>query len=327
MNEGSGKSKITFQIHPCTEDGLVTIEAKLYLGSPFGRPGEDFFDTKQMCTALRRIWFFDNLRCSEDMGYALAEWEGKRIHVFKGGKIIIRRAKDDEDAKKTLDIVGRILWGSIPCSCGRPLVYCASGGCDECSEKVCEIHAYPPFVEVPEPSSPIKGGDAFEYIQTIETKDYYVQAFEDLGGFVSTLKEMHEKILAGDFSGLEALAENAEESMEEACGAGSRYLIETPSDQDASLGIIFLGMAEDLWTIWDAMLLMKNVSFEVDEYRVASELAFESYEAFMGNDQTKASEIKNRFKEFMRENHPNPVIEIARAGYHIARMMTKPFPV
>jgi hypothetical protein len=327
MSEDSGRSKITFQIHPCTEDGFVTIEAKLYLGSPFGRPGEDFFDTRQMCTALRRIWFFDNLRCSEDMGYALAEWEGKRIHVFKGGKIIIRRARDDADAKKTLDIVGRILWGSIPCSCGSPLVYCSSGSCDECSDKVCEIHAFPPFVEVPESSSKVKGGEALEYIQTIETKDYYVQAFEDLRGFVAALKEMDEKVRAGDFSGLDALAEKAEESMEEACGAGSRYLIETASDQDASLGIVFLGMAEDLWDMMDAMLLMKNISFEVDEYEIASELAFDAYEAFMKNDQAKADEIKNRFMEFMREKHPNPVIEIARAGYHIARMMTKPFPV
>jgi hypothetical protein len=327
MNEGTGKSKITFQIHPCTEDGFVTIEAKLYLGSPFGRPGEDFFDTRQMCTALRRIWFFDSLRCSEDMGYALAEWEGKRIHVFKGGKIIIRRARDNEDAKKTLDIVGRILWGSIPCSCGRPLVYCSSGGCDECSDKVCEIHAFPPFVEMPESSSKINGGEVFEYIQTIETKDYFVQAFEELGGFVSALKKMDENIVAGDFSNLEVLAEKAEESMEEACGAGSRYLIETQSNHDAALGIIFLGMAEDLWTIMDAMLLMKNVGFEVDEYKIASELAFDSYDAFVNNDQTKAAEIKKRFKRFMRKKHPNPVIEITRAGYHIARMMTKPYPV
>ncbi len=327
MNEDTGRSKITFQIHPCTEDGFVTIEAKLYLGSPFGRPGEDFFDTKQMCSALRRIWFFDSLRCSEEMGYALAQWEGKRIHVFKGGKIIIRRAKDDEDARKTLVIVGRILWGSIPCSCGRPLVQCASGDCDECSDKVCESHAFPPFVEIPGSSSQIKGGEALEFVKGIATKDHYQNAFKKLGEFVSVLKEIDKKMLNKDFSDLEALIESAEESMEEACASGTRFIIETPKDHHAAMGIIFLGMAEDLWTIMDAMRLMKNISFEVEEYKIASELAFDSYEAFLRNDQAKAGEIKNRFKEFMREKHPNPVIEIARAGYHIARMMTKPFPV
>ncbi len=327
MNENTGRSKITFQIHPCTEDGFVTIEAKLYLGSPFGRPGEDFFDTKQMCAALRRIWFFDNLRCSEEMGYALAQWEGKRIHVFKGGKIIIRRAKDDEDARKTLVIVGRTLWGSIPCSCGRPLVQCASGDCDECSDKVCESHAFPPFVELPGSSSQIKGGEALEFVKGIATKDHYQGAFKKLDEFVSVLKEIDEKMMNKDFSDLEALIESAEESMEEACASGTRFIIETPKDHHAAMGIIFLGMAEDLWTIMDAMLLLKDVGFEVEEYKAARDIAFQSYDAFMSNDMDKGSEVRRAFREFMRKKHSKPTIVIARTGLYIARMLSKPYPV
>lgn len=326
MNEND-RSKITFQIHPCTEDGFVTIEAKLYLGSPFGRPGEDFFDTKQMCSALKRLWFLDSLRCSEEMGYALAEWEGKRIHVFKGGKIIIRRAKDDEDAKKTLDIVGRTLWATIPCSCGKPLVFCASGACDECSDKVCEIHAYPPFVEVPESTSQIEGGDAFEFIGNVESNDYYLKAFEKLDEYVSILKEMDAKMVEKDFTDFESFIERADEVMEEACGAGTRFIIEVEKDHHAALGIIFLGMAEDLWTLMDAIRLMKHVGYDVEEYKVARDIAFDSYDAFISNDTDKVTEVIERFYKFLREKHTKPAIVIARTGHHMARMATKPFPV
>ncbi|UCD92296.1 MAG: hypothetical protein JSV43_08805, partial [Methanobacteriota archaeon] len=219
MNEEGDRSKITFQIHPCTEEGYVTIEAKLYLGSPFGRPGEDFFDTKQMCSSLRRISFLDSLRCSEEMGYALAEWEGKRIHVFKGGKIIIRRAEDEEDARKTLDIIGRTLWGTIPCSCGKPLIYCSSGACSECSGKVCPILASPPFVEIPSSSSDIMGGEVFDYVQKVETKDLFLKSFEKLDDFVSLIKELDGKLVKRDFSDINGLVQRAETSVEEACEA------------------------------------------------------------------------------------------------------------
>ncbi len=326
MNEND-RSKIAFQIHPCTEDGLVTIEAKLYLGSPFGRPGEDFFDTKQMCSALNRLWFLDSLRCSEEMGYALAEWDDKRIHVFKGGKIIIRRAKDDDDAKKTLGIFGRTLWATIPCSCGEPLIHCASGACDECADKICEIHAYPPFVELPGSTSQIEGGDVFEFIGNVESSDHYLKAFEKLDEYVSILKEIDGKMVEKDFTDLDSFIERADELMEEACAAGTKFIIESPKDHHAALGIVFLGMAEDLWALMDAMQLMTHVGYEVEEYKDARDIAFDAYDAFVSNDTDKVTEVIERFNGFMREKHSKPAIVIARTGHHMARMTKKPFPV
>ncbi|UCD92567.1 MAG: hypothetical protein JSV43_01165, partial [Methanobacteriota archaeon] len=107
----------------------------------------------------------------------------------------------------------------------------------------------------------------------------------------------------------------------------SRFMIETPDDHQASIGIIFLGMAEDLWMILDAMVLLRDVRFELEEYEMARDIALESYEAFKNNDQAKASEVLKRYREFLRKKHPKPVIEIARSGFHIARMVAKPFPV
>jgi len=72
---------------------------------------------------------------------------------------------------------------------------------------------------------------------------------------------------------------------------------------------------------------MKHVGFEVEEYKVACDISFDSYAAFMKNDMGKVSEVTKRFREFMREKHIKPAIVIARAGHHIARMATKPFPV
>lgn len=112
MPAGSGDDKRgerqTIEVNPCTEDGKVTLESILKNEAGVERR-KPYFDSVKMCETLRKIKDFSKVRCSSEMGYAIIEYEDKRIHVFKEGKIVIRRAKDRDDAVRTLQMMSRIL--------------------------------------------------------------------------------------------------------------------------------------------------------------------------------------------------------------------------
>lgn len=96
------------EVTPCTEEGYVTLEYTLK-GSDDIERKEPFFDPVRMCDVLRKIKDFSSVRCSNEIGYAIIEYGEKRIHIWKQGKIIIRHAKDRNDATKTLQMLNRIL--------------------------------------------------------------------------------------------------------------------------------------------------------------------------------------------------------------------------
>jgi ArsR family metal-binding transcriptional regulator len=96
------------EVTPCTEEGYVTLEYTLKTENGTERK-EPYFDSVKMCKILKRIKEFSSVRCSDEMGYAIIEYGDKRIHVWKQGKIIIRHAKDRNDATKTLEMLSKAL--------------------------------------------------------------------------------------------------------------------------------------------------------------------------------------------------------------------------
>lgn len=100
--------KQVMEVTPCTEDGYVTLEYTLKSSDGIER-NEPYFDPMRMCDILRKIKNFSSVHCSNEIGYAIIEYGEKRIHIWKQGKIIIRHAKDRNDAAKTLQMLNRIL--------------------------------------------------------------------------------------------------------------------------------------------------------------------------------------------------------------------------
>jgi len=56
-------------------------------------------DIKKTCSQLESL---GSLKCSEEMGIAMVETEGRNITVFKNGKVVARRVVDKEDAENLL---------------------------------------------------------------------------------------------------------------------------------------------------------------------------------------------------------------------------------
>jgi hypothetical protein len=121
------------EIQPCTEEGLVTLEAKLG-----GKPEAEFFDPQLLCRYINATPFFTRQRCSAEMGYGVAERSGRNVHAFKTGKVIVRRAEGREMALEHLKLISRSLWPALKVRGGEPLVLCIA------SERGCEAFPAPP---------------------------------------------------------------------------------------------------------------------------------------------------------------------------------------
>ena len=121
------------EIQPCTEEGLVTLEAKLG-----GKEEREMLDPVILCRCLNASPVFDRPRCSAEMGYGMLEKDGRKIHAFKTGKVIIRRAEGREQALEHLHLVSRTIWPAVRVGEGEALVNCLA------SEKGCATFPAPP---------------------------------------------------------------------------------------------------------------------------------------------------------------------------------------
>ena len=121
------------EIQPCTEEGLVTLEAKLG-----GKDEHEFFDPALLCRYINATPLFTKQRCSAEMGYGVAERSGRNIHAFKTGKVIVRRAEGKEMALEHLKLISRSLWPALKVRGGDALVLCIA------TERGCEAFPAPP---------------------------------------------------------------------------------------------------------------------------------------------------------------------------------------
>lgn len=107
------------EIQPCTEEGLVTLEARLG-----GKEEVEILDPSLLCRYINASPVFAKQRCSAEMGYGVAERKGRNVHAFKTGKVIVRRAEGREMALEHLQLVSRSLWPALKVRGGEALVAC-----------------------------------------------------------------------------------------------------------------------------------------------------------------------------------------------------------
>jgi uncharacterized protein len=92
--EGYGDEKKELVVYkPCKdEENKIMFETEL--------PYE--IDIQKTCGELEKI---GSPKCSEEMGIAMLETEGRNVTVFKNGKVVARRVVDKEDAENLLTLV------------------------------------------------------------------------------------------------------------------------------------------------------------------------------------------------------------------------------
>lgn len=203
------------EIQPCTEEGLVTLEAKLG-----GKTEAEFFDAQLLCRYINATPLFTKQRCSAEMGYGVAERNGRNVHAFKTGKVIVRRAEGREMALEHLHLISRSLWPALKVRGGSALVDClaSEGGC-------------PAF-----PKPPAEGGE-------IPTSRSFAQALGDARG------QPRWNLIEEGLGQLRAIAaaypqtgvtKATKEQFRKAEGPIIGFIVETEDVKRAALGIPFL---------------------------------------------------------------------------------------
>jgi ArsR family metal-binding transcriptional regulator len=339
------------EITPCAEYGRVTLEAHLT------RPNNsvfDLFDSCDMCLSFSNIKSLENVKCSLEMGYGLAEKDDRRIHVFKTGKIMIRRAMDRTDAMNTMKLITSSLGPSIICSCGNSLADCLSGGCEDCYSSIDDgqrwlfgSHEYSvkPAGELLKP--------IFEHFKVHQDKSeippygkeedmkLLALAWQTLNRLTQNLVALDSFVKANKFEELESYRDTLYENLREVSKYSNQLLVKELDHKPNTEALIFLGLIKNLRRIIDAFLSFKDKPKTPDWsqfYPVASSILFDGIKSFYFNDDTLAEAVRENFNKnvsnwqevLKAKNYPLDLVnlyKIAINGYNISRIMKIPVAV
>ena len=316
------------EIHPCTENGKVTLETQLK--PKFGDSNffNDFFDQIQLCTSLSEVDMFDTMNCSSKMGYALLEFKGKRTHIFKTGRIIMRRADNREDALATFSKISKALLPAKICSCGNMLADCFGGACEFCSKNVCA--ALPDIFEAKEvgDNSGITLGDILVDIDK-HGNDKLSGNFKGLRDIVNEIRKIHDEQKNDKVIDKQTSKDKIDEIVSKINHNCTKTILENEGQIQTIIALIQYGLGRDLIRVRDGLLSLelKNLG---EGYEIATELFFNAYDAFERRDIKGAMDVEARYKEFISSLELNSssmgVAKIATNGFYISRILGIPVP-
>jgi ArsR family metal-binding transcriptional regulator len=316
------------EISPCTEDGFVTLETQLRSKIMVRDLFSDFFDQYQLCISLSEVDDFDSMNCSSKMGYALVENKGKRTHVFKTGRIIMRRADDRKDALHTLGHISRMLMPARLCSCQNTLADCFGGACDNCVKGECaalidatgaekeyqkEGHTIGELLKEMDQGGNERLKDNFILIRSIASEikkikdDIDNKNVSEQDNYIKPTEEMAAKISRNCMEIL-----RAESHLKETIVALAQY-----------------GIARDLIRARDGLLSLNN-SGESEMMAKATQILFDAYSSFENRDLEGSRDVQKEYSEFTKvikeQSVPFGLIKIAANGFYISRILGKPVP-
>jgi hypothetical protein len=155
---------------------------------------------------------FSYLKCSPNLGVAKLVWKGREISIFKNSKLKIQRALDKEEILRVANSVARLVWGAVICNvCGKPTINCASGKCGKCisKEKVTDA----PLEEPPNSALLVEGRSNLE--KAVKASEQGAQ-------------------------------EEFERALQTAKYLALFFTVEAPRKDEAILGLVLLGNAEQM---------------------------------------------------------------------------------
>lgn len=86
---------------PCTD-----APGRFIAESTFGRR----FNMGKLCSLVKAI---DGAKCSESLGVARFDYKDKTLILYRSGRIDLRKMKDIEDARTTMEELGSVLAGAF----------------------------------------------------------------------------------------------------------------------------------------------------------------------------------------------------------------------
>lgn len=300
-------------VTPCIVDAKK-FQAEVYLKTMESR--YEIIDPFLLCSFLENYEKFEEIKCSPKLGVARINFGQKEILASLNGRLVIRLAKDKDDALETADIVSRVVWGSMICpSCGNPVVECASGGYS--------IHGSCPFLgDLPFPGKPVKSSIP-DTLDVLERDSTFVEC-------ISSIKQLY-KVFEVNFSHMwnkkTIDMSKAEEIKKKSQKDALTFLIETERE-NALLGLVLWGTAQHLSIMNRAVKDAREYfSLEV-EFREEVEnfvkAAFDSFEKTFQNAEASDTEYKRIGKKLLQSNiFSLELFRLLSNAYYISRGLCK----
>jgi hypothetical protein len=309
------------EIHPCTEEGMVTLWAQLKpLCGKNGLSG-DFFDQYQLCESVSHADIFDKNECSPKMGYAYVELKGKRTHIFKTGKIIMRRADNREDALATLSMISKLLLPARICSCGNLMADCFGGCCDDCFESTCKAFMDEEENEITaEVDNKTTVGDILKQ-HSVKTGGGLKANYARLDDLLMEIKKVSESQDPEQRS--EKTINDIGFEIKQSC---SKDFLDNRTPEDSIIALMQYGLVRDMLRAGEGLLGLKKDGIGNPDR--ALKIFFDAYSAFMERDLTACSaiwtEYENYISEWKNEKQCAEMAKIATNGFYISRILGKP---
>jgi hypothetical protein len=169
---------------------------------------------------------FDETRVSSNLGIARVQWRGKKILISKNGRIIIREAVDEEDAKATIDFLSRLLAPSIICDkCGQVILNCATVSCGQCSTQQPFLKALP---------SNLTWTEGFQRIQNLTR------------GLTERRDSFEEEVMGGSAASYEPLSTQVDGMAHLSLG----LIVHSSNREELAVGVLLLRQ------VWDLSLIL-----------------------------------------------------------------------
>jgi len=314
---GAQPGETTFQ--PCAEYGRVTVEA--ILTKPLGS-GFEVFDSEEMCSKLRLVDTLKNQKCSGEMGYGFAGCDDTHLHIFKTGRVIIRRAVNREQAVELLRIVKAGLWPSVICRCGNVASECVGGGCEHCLDLFCPGLAWGPK-------------ETGKNIETEQQKTFFERItspsdYSNHNFLVSAWKHVNlvfETVLPRFFDG-EAVGDETIKELGEAARNASMAIQTGGSAEEMVMGLALHGLIRDIGRIADTIPKLRAKRSFVDEAREALEQTSAVLNG--GRPGFDIEEARSRCRAIVMENpRDGEAVEMYKLLSNclfVARLMRRPIP-
>jgi len=284
-------------LRPCvTEAGKISAETHL---APRGREPVDstsaFFDSARLCWALNGSQVFKRVKCSEKLGIAKVEINGKTIVVSKGGRINVRRADDEEDALRATRLVTRAAWPAMICSrCGRTVVECVAGLCTRCAGRDCFLLLGGP----PELASISAGARETKTVGEILTKFVTIESpiLQEAKGRFDEAFQILKNVMAAQPSGSSFVGDEGSvaKELEAAKLLAQKLIAQGQTQVESSAGLAIMGIAANLESLSHAVVLYAKLVQSHPESLLAKEvwrITMGAYEALWQRDQAKVQEL------------------------------------
>lgn len=282
------RKKATAFIQPCTEEGHVTAETNLCSYSNFGNG----FDAEMLCLILENSEY-EKVNCSSELGYAVLYKDTKRIHIFKNGNIVIRKAKDDNDVYSEMNYLVNVLLPSTICDCQCSFIECYfNKNCDDETENIPEI----------------LGSRSKEQIISGFEKDKI--NFSETEKIISILKNIRKK----EFKDRENDLKNIEEILKNELKNSIRLFAEKKKS-----GLVLFAV---YYIIRNVLNVIENLKNENNFYDDCIEIFFNCFDALKNANSKKAEESINECNKAIIKIKGNwELLCIVNSGKYLTKLI------